>query len=174
MPRSKTRLAPTHRLVDLAEVLALPEVAGVPCLVFGGWAEALLELRAPGPHRDVDLVHQGESLTTFDMGFQRQRLPEEVRAKRFPHKRASAWRGLCCEILLIQDWRARPMTWFWGDVRCSGKRRSRTPRLLPGQVTVSASFRQPIFGSTGRAIGTSNPGDGAPFRATARPRHSSA
>ena len=116
MPRSKTRLAPTHRLVDLAEVLALPEVAGVPCLVFGGWAEALLELRAPGPHRDVDLVHQGESLTTFDMGFQRQRLPEEVRAKRFPHKRASAWRGLCCEILLIQDWRARPVTWFWGDV----------------------------------------------------------
>jgi hypothetical protein len=116
MPQSETRPTPSNWLADLAEVLALLEVAGVPCLVFGGWAEELLELRAAGPHRDVDLVHLSDSFTAVDMGFMRQRLPGEIRAKRFPHKRAFAWRGLCCEILLIQDRPARPVTWFWGDV----------------------------------------------------------
>ena len=116
MPRSKHRLAPLNELAELAEVLTLLEAAGAPCLVFGGWAEELLELRAPGPHRDIDLVHLNHSLATIDMGIERRRLPEEIRAKRFPHKRAFAWRGLCCEILLIQKWRVRPVSWFWGDI----------------------------------------------------------
>jgi hypothetical protein len=116
MPRSKDRLAALNRLADLAEVLTLLEAAAAPCLVFGGRAEELLELRAPGPHRDIDLIHLNDSLVTIDMGFKRRRLPEEIRAKRFPHKRAFAWRGLCCEILLIRDWRVRPVSWFWGDV----------------------------------------------------------
>jgi hypothetical protein len=116
MPRSATGPAASDRLADLAEVLALLEGASVPSLVFGGWAEELLGLRAPGPHRDIDLVHLNDSFASIDTGFKRQRLPVEIRAKRFPHKRAFAWRGLCCEILLIQFWRARPVTWFWGDV----------------------------------------------------------
>jgi hypothetical protein len=112
---------------DLAEVLALLEGAGVPCLVFGGWAEELLALRPPGPHRDIDLVHLGNSFAAADMALETGRLPDEIRAKRFPHKRAFAWRGLCCELLLIRDACARPVTWFWATSRCSGRRRSRTP-----------------------------------------------
>jgi hypothetical protein len=118
MPRLETEVpaTPPNRFGGLAEVLAMLERASAPCLVFGGWAEGLLELRAPGPHGDLDLVHLNDSFATIDLGFRRGRLPEEIRAKRFPHKRAFAWRGLCCEILLIQDWRARPASWFWGDI----------------------------------------------------------
>jgi hypothetical protein len=94
----------------------LLERAGAPCLVWGGWAEELLGLRAEGPHRDIDLVCLSNAFASIDMGFERRRLPAEIRSKRFPHKRAFRWRGLCCKILLIQDWRARPVTWFWGDV----------------------------------------------------------
>jgi hypothetical protein len=104
VPRSAPSPVPSDRLAELADVLALLEQAGIPCLVFGGWAEELLRLRAARPHRDIDLVHLDDSFATIDTGFKRQRLPPEIRAKRFPHKRAFAWRGLCCEILLIQDW----------------------------------------------------------------------
>jgi hypothetical protein len=100
----------------LADILGVLERAGVPSLVFGGWAEELLLLREAGPHRDIDLVHLGDSFVTIDVAFESRRLPDEIRAKRFPHKRAFAWQGVCCEILLIQDWAARPVTWFWGDV----------------------------------------------------------
>jgi hypothetical protein len=80
----------SDRLADLTEVLALLERAGAPCLVFGGWAEELLGLRAPGPHRDIDLVHLSNAFATVDMGFERRRLPAEIRPKRFPHKAPSA------------------------------------------------------------------------------------
>jgi hypothetical protein len=116
MPSLEARPISSNRLADLADVLALLEQSGVPCLVFGGWAEELLAVRPPGPHRDVDLVHLGDSFAATDMALETGRLPEEIRAKRFPHKRAFAWRGLCCEILLIRDACARPVTWFWGDV----------------------------------------------------------
>jgi hypothetical protein len=105
-----------ERLADLAEILGILERARVPCLVFGGWAEELLALRPPGPHRDIDLVHLGDSFAAADVALETGRLPEEIRAKRFPHKRAFAWRGLCCEILLIQDSSARPVSCFWSDV----------------------------------------------------------
>jgi hypothetical protein len=116
MPRSKDRLAALNRLADLAEVLTILEAASAPSLVFGGWAEELLELRAPGSHRDIDLVHLNDSFAAIDSALYTRQLPEEIRAKRLPHKRAFAWRGLCCEILLIQDCRVRPVSWFWGDV----------------------------------------------------------
>lgn len=105
-----------NSLTAVAEALALLERAGVPCLLFGGWAEELLGLRAPGPHRDIDLVHLGRSFAAADAAFQAGLLPDEIRAKRFPHKRAFVWRGICCEILLVQNGPARPVTWFWGDV----------------------------------------------------------
>ena len=106
---------PNH-FADLAEALALLAGAGVPCLVFGGWAEELLALRPPGLHRDIDLVHLNDSFAAADLALETRRLPDEIRAKRFPHKRAFAWRGFCCEILLIQDSHVQPVTWFWGDV----------------------------------------------------------
>jgi hypothetical protein len=110
-------LASSSRLADLAKVQGLLEQPGISCLVFGGPGEELLELRAPGSHRDIDLVHLNDSFAAIDSALYTRQLPEEIRAKRFPHKRAFAWRGLCCEILLIQDGRVRPVSWFWGDVQ---------------------------------------------------------
>jgi hypothetical protein len=115
MPQSEPDLACSSRLDNLAEILELLERAGSSCLVFGGWAEELLELRAPGNHSDIDLVHLNDSFAAIDDALCTRQLPEEIRAKRFPHKRAFIWRGLCCEMLLIQDWRVRPVSWFWGD-----------------------------------------------------------
>jgi hypothetical protein len=117
MPQTEPDLACSNRLGDLTEVLELLERAGISCLVFGRWAEELLELRTPDNHKDVDLVHLNDSFAAIDCALCTRQLPEEIRAKRFPHKRAFTWRGLCCEILLIQDWRVRPVSWFWGDVR---------------------------------------------------------
>jgi hypothetical protein len=115
MPQSDAGTSPDH-FADLADVLALLEKARVPCLVFGRWAEELLALRPRGPHRDIDLVHLSDSFASVAIGLETGRLPQEIRAKRFPHKRAFIWRGLCCEIILIRDWRRCPVTWFWGDV----------------------------------------------------------
>jgi hypothetical protein len=106
----------SSRLADLADVLALLERARVPCLVFGGWAEELLGLRAPGPHRDIDLVHVADSFAAVDVALASGQLPDEIGAKRFAHKRAFVRHGLCCEILLVGNWRKRPVTWFWGDL----------------------------------------------------------
>jgi len=116
MPQTGPDLACSNRLGDLAEILELLERAGISCLVFGGWAEELLELRTPGTHRDIDLVHLNDSFAAIDGALCTRQLPDEIRAKQFPHKRAFSWRGLCCELLLIQDWRVRPVSWFWGDV----------------------------------------------------------
>jgi hypothetical protein len=116
MPLSEAQPPRSDHFADPAEVLALLEQSGVPCLLFGGWAEELLGLRAAGPHRDIDLVHLSDSFASADMALEAGQLPDEIRAKRFPHKRAFAWRGLCCEIVLIQDACVRPVTWFWCDV----------------------------------------------------------
>jgi hypothetical protein len=115
MPPSEAPPRPSDRFADLADVLALLEQSGVPCLLFGGWAEELLGLRAAGRHHDIDLVHLSDSFASAEVALETGRLPDEIRAKRFPHKRAFVWRGLCCEIL-IQDACARPVTWFWGDI----------------------------------------------------------
>lgn len=87
--------------------------AGVAAV--GELAEELLELQAPAAHRDIDLLYLNDSFAAVDHTFECRGLPEEIRAKRFPHKRAFAWRGLCCEILLVQHSHAQPVTWFWGD-----------------------------------------------------------
>jgi hypothetical protein len=127
MPQTGPDLACSNRLGDLAEILELLERAGTSCLVFGGWAEELLELRTPGPRRDMDFVHLNDSFAAIDRAFCTRQLPDEIRAKRFPHERAFSWRGLCCELLLIQDWRVRPVSWFRGDVPFLGRATARAP-----------------------------------------------
>ena len=97
----------------LAETLRSLREAGLPCDIFGGWAEELLGLRAPWQHADIDLIYRGDSLDAFDKvngDF------SPVPAKRFRHKRAFLFRGTLCEVILISEVHAAPVTLFWGDV----------------------------------------------------------
>ena len=98
------------------------EAAGLPCLLFGGWAEEAIGLRAPGPHRDIDLIHVGPGLAGLDAFLAGDACLASydgpllaVPAKRFPHKRAFVAHGVLCEVLLV-SWRdGLPTTCFWGD-----------------------------------------------------------
>jgi hypothetical protein len=97
----------------LAAVLRDLRAQGLPCDIFGGWAEELLGLREPWEHQDIDLVYRGDSLAAFD-AIRSDFSP--VPLKRFHHKRAFIVRNVLCEIILIQDAKRRPVTHYWGDV----------------------------------------------------------
>jgi len=97
----------------LAAALGSFRKAGLPCDLFGGWAEELLGLRPPWQHADIDLVYRGDSLAAFDaIGGEFSPVP----AKRFRHKRAFLFHGTLCEIILVREADAAPVTMFWGDV----------------------------------------------------------
>jgi hypothetical protein len=90
---------------------------GVECDLFGGWAEEVLGLCPPRPHADIDLVYRGADFSVIDV-LLISHAPDldEVTGKRFSHKRAFRFKGVVCEILLVQDWQHQPFTLFWGDV----------------------------------------------------------
>ena len=97
----------------LAALLRELRAQNLPCDVFGGWAEELLDLREPWEHRDIDLLYRGDGLAAFDaLGSDFSPVP----LKRFHHKRAFIVRNVLCEIILIQDAERRPVTHYWGDV----------------------------------------------------------
>lgn len=97
----------------LATVLKIFRESGLPCDIFGGWAEELLGLRAPWHHADIDLTYRGDSLAALDaIGG----IFEPVAAKRFRHKRAFLFEGTLCEIILVREADTRPLTLYWGDV----------------------------------------------------------
>lgn len=97
----------------LAALLRDLRSQGLPCDVFGGWAEELLGLRKSWNHRDIDLAYRGDSLSAFD-AITSDFSP--VPLKRFHHKRAFLFRNVLCEIFLIQDAESRPVIHYWGDV----------------------------------------------------------
>ena len=129
----------TDALAVVTGVLALLDHLRVPCHLFGGWAEELLGLRPPGPHRDIDLVHLAPSFEAIDRALASGGLGREIVPKRFPHKRAFLVDAICCEILLIDPSTDPPLTWFWGDVRFSWQR----PLLEPERAgkTISTLSR---------------------------------
>jgi hypothetical protein len=80
--------------------------------VFGGWAEELLEIVAPRPHRDVDILVVNPDLDLLD-AFVASR--NEVVAKHYPHKRAYVERGVVVELFLVRHRDGRWTTNFWGS-----------------------------------------------------------
>src|SRR6185436_8531021 len=78
--------------------------AGVPCILFGGWAEETLGLRKPRPHADIDLLLHAPSFETLDalLAAPTQDL-QEVPLKRFAHKRAFLFSGALTEVILVQQ-----------------------------------------------------------------------
>ena len=110
---SPAPVRPANTWETLAAVLRDLRTQGLPCDLFGGWAEELLGLREPWAHRDIDLVYRGESLAAFDsVGDDFSPVP----LKRFHHKRAFIVRDVLCEITLVENAETRPVTHYWGDV----------------------------------------------------------
>ena len=87
----------------LAEVVQTLADAQVKTWLFGGWAEELLELCPPRPHRDIDLLYPAQSFDRLDEFLRAQRGAKEVEAKRFPHKRAFEWAGVLVEVFLVRS-----------------------------------------------------------------------
>ena len=71
--------------------------SGLEVWVFGGWAEELLGLERPRPHRDVDLVYVADDFSAVDaLDF------DWIAAKRFPWKRAFMLEGAMVELFLVR------------------------------------------------------------------------
>jgi hypothetical protein len=99
----------------LARVLGRLQDAGFSPLVFGGWAQELLQLVPPRPHVDVDLLLLADSFTALD-----QFVPSaesygwgQIKAKRFAHKRAFIAQSVMVDLTLVEP---GLVTRFWGDV----------------------------------------------------------
>ena len=97
-------------LTDLVGALTK---AGIRTWLFGGWAEELFGVRPPGPHRDIDLLYPAEDFRPLDKFLRARGDVEEVRAKRFSHKRAFQWQGVLVEVLLVRREGAGLVTSFF-------------------------------------------------------------
>lgn len=68
--------------------------------VFGGWAEELLQLSPPRPHRDIDLLVFEPEMSQLDKFVA---VCDELIGKRFSHKRAFLVDGVMVELFLISE-----------------------------------------------------------------------
>lgn len=102
----------------VVRVLEALRFRGCPCILFGGWAEEALGLRHPAPHGDIDLLLTAADFSKLDtLLVGKSPVWREIERKRFHHKRAFLVQGVLVEIMLVQQKRAEPVTWLWGDVR---------------------------------------------------------
>jgi hypothetical protein len=87
----------------LKHVLGRLQQHGFASLIFGGWAEELLQLVPPRPHRDVDLLLPADSFVAFDrfLASAESYGWHEIVAKRFAHKRAFLAQGIMVEFTLV-------------------------------------------------------------------------
>lgn len=95
-------------------VLALLAGEGIAARVFGGWAEELLGLDEPRAHSDLDLLVAADDWRTVDRLLLRL---DEIRAKRFEHKRAFVLDGVMVELFLVRRDTEGLFTTFWGSRR---------------------------------------------------------
>jgi Aminoglycoside-2''-adenylyltransferase len=84
--------------------------------VFGGWAEELRCLRAPGRHHDIDLLYPSESFKSIDALIKRDNI-KEITEKRSAHKRAIVLDDGMVELFLLRRDHLGPHTLFWGRHR---------------------------------------------------------
>ena len=99
----------------LKRVLGRLQCAGFSPLVFGGWAQELLQLAPPRSHLDVDLLLPADSFTALDrfLASAQSFGWSEIKAKRFAHKRAFLVQSVMVELMLVEP---GLVTHFWGDV----------------------------------------------------------
>ncbi len=113
---------------------------GVGCLLFGGWAEEALQMRAPGPHRDIDLLLQAQSFQALDgLLATGGSVLQPVPLKRFDHKRGFLYGGVLVELTLVQQVSGTALTLFWGDVPFEWHLPLSEPVLFRGRQLPAAS-----------------------------------
>lgn len=105
-----------HELGYLRRVLALLGSGGVRCWVFGGWAEELRALCPARAHNDVDLLYVAEDFTVAERLIGAHQL-EEIKAKRFAHKRAFVLDDVMVELFFVEQDETGLFTNFWGRSR---------------------------------------------------------
>jgi len=121
-------------------VLAQLEQNGLPCLLFGGWAEEALGLAIPRAHRDIDLLLPANSFSALDSLLHvRAAEFKEIPLKRFAHKRAFVFEGVMVEVILVQDTGQGAVTHFWGDRLFAWKLPLKEECQLGGRSLRSAS-----------------------------------
>ncbi len=98
-------------LVDVINTLTN---AHIKTWLFGGWAEELSGLRPRGPHRDIDLLYPAHSFELLDKFLQTHSDAEEIRLKRFSHKRAFRWHDILVEVFLVRPEPKGLITDFFG------------------------------------------------------------
>jgi Aminoglycoside-2''-adenylyltransferase len=100
-------------LDTVVRVLDALRRAGAACWIFGGWAEELRCLRSSSPHADIDLLYPADGFGAVERIVADHRL-EEVRGKRFAHKRAFMFDGVMVELFLVRHDDRGFFTSFWG------------------------------------------------------------
>ena len=91
-----------NNLMLVFDVMQALANAQIKTWLFGGWAEELLSLRLPGPHRDVDLLYLAPDFGPLDEFLQMSEGIEEIPSKHFVHKRAFLWQKVVVEVFLVQ------------------------------------------------------------------------
>lgn len=119
--------------------LSLLESAGVHVWLSGGWAEELRALRPAGPHGDVDLLYPAGSFDVLDGFLTQSRTVEEVRLKRFSHKRAFTLQKILIEVTLVEEENGLLFTHFF-----SGRYTFVWPEDTFQYVTVGDRPRLPV------------------------------
>jgi tRNA nucleotidyltransferase/poly(A) polymerase len=79
--------------------LRLVEEAGFRAALVGGWSRELLGREAPRHHSDIDLVVTDADVTLLDAWLSTR---DEIKAKRFAHKRAFRLEGVMVELHLVR------------------------------------------------------------------------
>lgn len=112
--------------------------AGIECLVFGGWANELTGAIVPRPHGDIDLLYVGNNFDKVDAFLLQHPNLEEIRGKRFPHKRAFLCHGVMVEILLVSKKDGCFVTDFWNEYKL------KWPNLTSGQISPTGKMIFPV------------------------------
>ena len=78
------------------------EEADLTVWVFGGWAEELWQITPGRTHTDIDFLYAATTFERLDCFIAQTRDLQEIRAKRFPHKRAILYQDVMIEFFLVQ------------------------------------------------------------------------
>lgn len=100
----------------LREVIVLLEANGIKTWISGGWAEELSGVSEPRDHKDIDLLYPGKNFSLVDTFISKNKQVEEIKEKRFYHKRAFIYKGVMVELFLVMGKKDHLYTNFWGTI----------------------------------------------------------
>jgi hypothetical protein len=106
-------MEPINTLDFVCNSLSRLEKTGIQVWLFGGWAEELWQICAPRAHRDIDLLYPASDFHALDDWIGLADDLEEIRGKRFSHKRAVLYRTVPIEFFLLESQQNNHVTNFF-------------------------------------------------------------